>query len=427
METTKKIAVIGAGISGLACAHELQKAGFDVKVFEKEQTPGGRMNSRTQDGFIFDTGADHLCNLYDKIKAYCKEFQIVWQKMAFLEYGVVKKGKIIRLADVLGRISQFRLALQYYRTKNVGDFFDLTDAVKYDTENARDFMLRRTGKEVVEYLVDPFVSTYQFHRSDEMSLGALYGIMSSIARDKEKWDLHRTKGGMKALPTAFAEQLNLHVCEPVQSVVGGDIVVVRANGEGTFDAVVCASPATVTRKIYKNPTDEQKDVLEQTRYATTVSVAFRVPIQFLPNIAIVWVPYVESQAISGFVNERMKGEECEHDGTTLLSTWLHEEFAKQIISLSDEEIFARVRKELIKVCPLVPREEDFVSHDVQRWEDAMPVFAHGHLTRVKTFLENGQGGNNVYFCGDYLNSPWTEGALRSGVRTAQLIINRFVE
>ena len=31
----KHIAVIGAGISGLTCAYELQRAGFDVEIFEK--------------------------------------------------------------------------------------------------------------------------------------------------------------------------------------------------------------------------------------------------------------------------------------------------------------------------------------------------------------------------------------------------------
>ena len=37
----KKIAVIGAGLSGLACACELKKAGYDVTVFEKEAQAGG--------------------------------------------------------------------------------------------------------------------------------------------------------------------------------------------------------------------------------------------------------------------------------------------------------------------------------------------------------------------------------------------------
>lgn len=40
-ETGKRIAVIGSGPAGLACAQQLRRAGHDVTVFEKNQKPGG--------------------------------------------------------------------------------------------------------------------------------------------------------------------------------------------------------------------------------------------------------------------------------------------------------------------------------------------------------------------------------------------------
>ena len=39
----RRIAIIGAGIAGLACARTLRQAGHDVAVFEAEPSPGGRM------------------------------------------------------------------------------------------------------------------------------------------------------------------------------------------------------------------------------------------------------------------------------------------------------------------------------------------------------------------------------------------------
>ena len=37
----KKVAIVGAGPAGLACAHALAKAGIDVTIFEKEYKVGG--------------------------------------------------------------------------------------------------------------------------------------------------------------------------------------------------------------------------------------------------------------------------------------------------------------------------------------------------------------------------------------------------
>jgi phytoene desaturase len=52
----KKIAVIGAGFSGLAAASSLAKAGYDVTVLEKNNSAGGRARKFQEDGFTFDMG-----------------------------------------------------------------------------------------------------------------------------------------------------------------------------------------------------------------------------------------------------------------------------------------------------------------------------------------------------------------------------------
>lgn len=50
------VAIIGAGIGGLATANFLAKAGYDVTVYEKNVQPGGRAGSLKTKGFTFDTG-----------------------------------------------------------------------------------------------------------------------------------------------------------------------------------------------------------------------------------------------------------------------------------------------------------------------------------------------------------------------------------
>jgi phytoene desaturase len=52
----KKVAVIGAGIGGLALAIRLQSAGVDTTIVEARDKPGGRAYYWERDGFTFDAG-----------------------------------------------------------------------------------------------------------------------------------------------------------------------------------------------------------------------------------------------------------------------------------------------------------------------------------------------------------------------------------
>lgn len=56
----KKATIIGAGIGGLASASLLAHRGYNVTVFEKNSSPGGKMNQVKVDGYRFDTGPSLL-------------------------------------------------------------------------------------------------------------------------------------------------------------------------------------------------------------------------------------------------------------------------------------------------------------------------------------------------------------------------------
>src|SRR5690625_3791655 len=56
----KHVIIIGAGIGGLASACLLARSGYRVTVLEKNQTPGGKMQQYSRDGFRFDTGPSLL-------------------------------------------------------------------------------------------------------------------------------------------------------------------------------------------------------------------------------------------------------------------------------------------------------------------------------------------------------------------------------
>lgn len=59
-EETTSVAVVGAGLSGLACARALQAAGLGVTVLDRGRAPGGRLASRTLHGRPVDLGASYL-------------------------------------------------------------------------------------------------------------------------------------------------------------------------------------------------------------------------------------------------------------------------------------------------------------------------------------------------------------------------------
>ncbi len=59
-DTEQRIAVVGAGVAGLACARALSRRGLAVEVFDKARGCGGRMSSRHRGNLGFDHGAQYF-------------------------------------------------------------------------------------------------------------------------------------------------------------------------------------------------------------------------------------------------------------------------------------------------------------------------------------------------------------------------------
>jgi renalase len=60
MQKRFSVAIIGAGVSGLAAANVLQNAGIAVTIYEKSRGVGGRSATRKRDGFTYDHGAQYF-------------------------------------------------------------------------------------------------------------------------------------------------------------------------------------------------------------------------------------------------------------------------------------------------------------------------------------------------------------------------------
>lgn len=91
----RNIAVVGAGIAGIACARTLVQAGHSVTVFEKSREAGGRMATRDSEFGGFDHGTQ-----------YFTVRDARFQKALATASGLVRpwSANTVRILDELGRV-----------------------------------------------------------------------------------------------------------------------------------------------------------------------------------------------------------------------------------------------------------------------------------------------------------------------------------
>ena len=105
----QKIAVIGSGFSSLSASCYLASAGFEVTVYEKNDTIGGRARQFQRDGFTFDMGPSWYW-MPDVFEKFFADFGKSVSEYYTLEklnpaYQVIfEKGKVIRIEDTLEKI-----------------------------------------------------------------------------------------------------------------------------------------------------------------------------------------------------------------------------------------------------------------------------------------------------------------------------------
>jgi protoporphyrinogen oxidase len=106
MNVNKKITIIGAGISGLIAAIELEKSGFNPIVIEASDRVGGRVKTDVVDGFQLDHGFQVLLEAYPKANKYLNYEALELQKL--LPGAVIyKNGKTTLIGDPLRDFSLF--------------------------------------------------------------------------------------------------------------------------------------------------------------------------------------------------------------------------------------------------------------------------------------------------------------------------------
>lgn len=104
----KKVIVIGSGFSSLSAACYLAKEGFEVELFEKNSTVGGRARQFKRDGFTFDMGPSWywMPDIFDKFFADFGKKTSDYYQLDKLDpaYKVFFQDDIITIGDCMDKI-----------------------------------------------------------------------------------------------------------------------------------------------------------------------------------------------------------------------------------------------------------------------------------------------------------------------------------
>lgn len=243
--TGKRVAIVGAGISGLAAAYELSKAGVAVEVFERDATSGGlagwfKVGSTTLEKFYH-----HLYNKDQHLIDFITEVGL-GEHLIFRNTvtGVFYVNRIYRFSSPLDLLrykplslpDRFRLGLLVLKAKMVKDWHTL------DSITAREWIIKNASQAVYDTLWAPLFRSKFGRYSDQISAAWLWSKLVQRGGSRSKGGaevLGYFKGGygllFKSLEQLLTQKgINLHFNSPVQQIVIEDE---RAVGVKTRDVV----------------------------------------------------------------------------------------------------------------------------------------------------------------------------------------------
>jgi protoporphyrinogen oxidase len=131
MKNDSNIYIIGAGISGLIAAYELEKSGYAPIILEASDGVGGRVRTDEVDGFLLDRGFQVLLTAYPEAQRYLDYDAL---KLKYFDPGalILKPGNSFAVHDPLRNPSKaLRMAFSSVGTlKDKLKMYQLTKTLK---------------------------------------------------------------------------------------------------------------------------------------------------------------------------------------------------------------------------------------------------------------------------------------------------------
>ncbi len=295
------VIVIGAGLGGLACAYELQKAGIDVTVLEARSRPGGRVRTYRDpfaDDLYAEMGAEYVDSSDKYAREYCSQFGL--DILPARQYdGIYVRGKKYDIQ----RFKDYKQKLPYDGTvggKLFGQEFEYVqrwvemikdpnnlphEVMELDRMSAAQ-LLRKEG--APRDIIDLYTYTNATESTctpDQMSaLNMVFGHFYAAAFSENTVE-GRIFGGNDQLPKRFAKEVasNLKYNCPVKKIEHGQNgVVITFEESGTItsisaDRCVVAMPLTILRKTKISPyfSDQKMHCIRKQSYGEVMKIAMQ--------------------------------------------------------------------------------------------------------------------------------------------------------
>ncbi|HMP71868.1 MAG TPA: protoporphyrinogen oxidase [Kiritimatiellia bacterium] len=462
-----RIAIVGAGIAGLAAAHALRTAHpkWPVRIFDPNSRAGGKIVTDTEDGFVIEGGPDSFVTDKPWCLDLCRnlglEHRLVPCNTAGQSVFILRNGKWVQFPGGLRLTipTQFRPFLASSilpwsaKLRMLGDLV-LPRGPATDDESLADFIRRRFGHECLEGLAGPMMAGIYVSDPQRMSMEATFPTFRTMERDHRSLILaaQRAKrkrkpgtnpppmfqsliGGMGELARTLQENLS-HGFEPgsnVESITrepgGYTLEITRGTSTRREHAtdILLAVPAWEAARLLRPLHAALADALEAIRYVSTATLSLAFAESDLP-------PHLPCRGFGGLIppreNRRLiamtwastKFPGRAPEGYRLLRVFVGGPRHEADVDLDDQAMLSLVRSEL--------RDLLGITHPPQhvrlyRWPRANPQYDVGHLLRVSRMEQQADSLPGIFLAGSAYRGIGMPDCIRDGQRAAQRLAGRY--
>jgi oxygen-dependent protoporphyrinogen oxidase len=454
MGDPQHVVVIGAGISGLACAYRLQQLGVKVTLLEAGARVGGVIGTVERDGFLFESGPQSFQAtelLVDLIRELGIEGELQTADPRATRYvllhgrlqAVPMSPQAMLTSSLLGVGSRWKILSEPFRKTRPPE----------TEESVANFARRKFGNEILEYLVAPFVSGVYAGDPEKLSLRAAFPSLDewereygSVLRGASK--SRRAKGkaepppslcsfrhGMGTFPRAMGEKLGdrLQTGAVVHSVKragtsGGETHEIQVEQSGRMEtieasAVVMATPAYTAAHLIEMISPQLGHTLSGIAYAPVAVVACGYyqqqvgrPLQGFGFL----VPRTEKLHTLGTVWNSSLFPGRAHEGSVVITSFAGGATNTEFVGSSDSEIGKIIQSENEHILKITGAP---VASVVWNYPRALPQYNLGHGHIVESIRDAERVLPGLFFAGNYLEGPAIGKCVENGFQTAEAVQN----